>query len=255
MTDLFSVSGKIAVVTGGSDGIGQMITQGLVEAGAKTYIVARNLEKARKAADELSGSGSCIPIQGDLATLAGIDAVVAQLSELESRVDILINNAGVHRFEALEEFDEESWDSHLDLNLKTPMFMIRKMLPLLREAGTPEDPARVINIGSTDGKRVSDMEHYPYYASKAGVHQISRALGRRLGPEWINVNAIAPGPFPTAVTDVGSPELREQIKKGIPCRRFGSPEDIMGSVIYLCSRAGAYTNATILSVDGGIAGA
>lgn len=256
MKHLFSVKGKTAIVTGGSEGIGRMIVEGLVAAGVRTYVVARSADKCQQVADEYSADGTCVALPGDLSTLAGIEQVIADFSAREKQLDILINNAGVHQFIPLDELGEERWDLSMNINVKSVFFLTQKLLPLLRASGTSEDPARVINLGSTDGERVSDMEHYDYYASKAAVHQISRALGRRLAPEHINVNAIAPGPFPTKVTqEAASEEVIEAIKGTIPRRRFGSPDDIVGSVIYLCSRAGAYTNATILAVDGGIAGA
>ncbi|MCI0997575.1 SDR family oxidoreductase [Pseudomonas corrugata] len=254
MKNLFSITNKIALVSGGSGGIGRMIAQGLVENGVKTYIVARDVARCRAAAAELSQSGQCIALPGDLGTLEGVRRLTEELAQYEGHLDILVNNAGALSDTPLDDFSEDDWDSVMDLNLKSPFFLTQQLLPLLRRAATPTSPARVINIGSVGGLRVSGRENYAYVASKAGLHHLTRALAKRLGSENITVNAIAPGPFPSKLTESASEEAKDAICKQIPRGRFGEAEDIAGAVIYLSSRAGAYVTATLIPVDGGIFG-
>jgi NAD(P)-dependent dehydrogenase (short-subunit alcohol dehydrogenase family) len=254
VSELFSVANKVAVVTGGSSGIGLMIARGLVEAGAKTYIVARNAQNCMQAAQELSKSGSCVAIPADLSTPAGIDTLVATLGQSESRLDILVNNAGVLWEQPIDDYTEEAWDSTLNLNLKSVFFLTQKLLPLLRQGGDREDPARIINISSADGTNLSDREHYAYIASKAAVNHLTRALAKRLASEHITANTIAPGPFPSNMTDGAPQEVKDAVAALIPRGRFGTPQDIVGTVIYLASRAGAYVTAAVIPLDGGWSG-
>lgn len=248
---LFSLEGKVALVTGGSSGIGGMISEGLVSAGAKVYIVARNVEKGVAKAKELSQMGQCEYIEGDLSSIAGIEAVVAEVQGRESKLDILVNNAGLLTLESIDEVTEAGWDGPMNTNLKAVFFLIQKSLPLLRAAGSEESPARIINIGSAAGSDPADIEYYSYCASKAGVHHLTRALAHRLAADHINVNAIAPGVFPTDIGYEPPEEVRQFILNGIPLKRLGMLEDIAGSVVYLASRAGGYTTGILLPVDGG----
>ncbi|MFA5493902.1 MAG: SDR family NAD(P)-dependent oxidoreductase [Porticoccaceae bacterium] len=251
LNKLFSVSGKTALITGGTNGIGLMIARGLVQAGVKTYIVGRNRDKGAEAAAELSRQGQCVFIPGDLSTMAGIDAIVEQLKAQESQLDILINNAGLLTLQALDEVTEEGWDGPVNINLKAPFFMIQKLRPLLRASGTDEDPARVINIGSAGGVENANIEYYSYCASKAGVHHLTRALAKYLAPDHINVVAIAPGVFPSDIGYEPPEEIARAILASIPRKRLGTEEDIVGAVIYLSSRAGAFLTGSLLPVDGG----
>lgn len=251
---LFSVKGKVALVTGGTSGIGLMIARGLVLAGARVYIVSRTAETCASVAGQLAAHGECQAIPGDLSRFDTISQIAARVSEAEERLNILVNNAGLLEQQPIEVYGEDLWDRALDLNLKAVFFLTQQLLPLLRRAGTPEDPARVINIGSGHGLRVSPFDHFGYTASKAGLHHLTRALAQRLARDNINVNAIAPGIFKSRNTADFSEELLSKITSGIPRGRFGSQEDIAGSVIYLASRAGAYTTSTVLAVDGGWAG-
>jgi NAD(P)-dependent dehydrogenase (short-subunit alcohol dehydrogenase family) len=248
---LFSVAGKVAVVTGGTAGIGAMIAEGLVKSGVKVYIVARNQAKGDEKVRELSAFGECHFIQGDISNIAGIQAVVEKLNSQESKLDILINNAGLLTLQEIDEVDEPGWDGPFDINVKAVFFLVQKLMPLLKAAGTDEDPARVINIGSAAGLQIAGIQYYSYSASKAGVHQLTRELASRLAREYINVNAIAPGVFPSDIGYEPPPEVTAQIMAGIPRGRLGQLEDIVGSIIYLSSRAGAFTTGVILSVDGG----
>ena len=254
INNLFDVSGKTALVTGGTSGIGLMIARGLFDAGASVYVVGRTADPGSDATADPSRTGHWRMLRGDLSTHEGICAIAATFASQEKRLDILVNNAGLSESEQIDVYREETWDRALDLNLKAVFFLTQKLLPLLRRTGTAENPARVINIGSGHGLRVSKFEHFGYSASKAGVHHLTRALAQRLAPENINVNAIAPGVFQSRLTKDFSKELVSQIIEGIPRGRFVTDQDIVGAVIYLTSRAGAYVTSSVLSVDGGWAG-
>lgn len=256
MSDLFSIAGRVGLVTGGSNGIGLMIARGLVQAGVKTYIVARNGDKARHVADALTalGGGSCHVIAADLASMAGVSKVVTDYGQCESRLDILVNNAGVLFEMGIDDYTEEAWDATLDLNLKTVFFLTQKLLPVLRASGTRADPARVINISSADSTQLSEREHYGYVASKAALNHLTRALAKRLAREHITVNAIAPGPFPSDMTAGYPQEVIDAVANLFPLNRFGAEEDIAGTVIYLASRAGAFLTGTVTHLDGGWTG-
>ena len=253
MKDLFSIAGKVAVVTGGSTGIGAMIARGFVENGVKTYITARKAEQLEATAAELSQLGECIPIQSNLSTREGLegfaDAVLAQ----EERLDILINNAGATWGAALDEFPESGWDKVMDLNVKSIFFLTQRFLPALRAAGTAEEPARVVNIASINGITHPHMNNYSYSASKAAVIQLTRHMAADLAPEHININGIAPGFFPSKMTAHLLPDDSENMElPGAPCRRLGKPEDAAGTAIYLCSRASNYICGHTIVMDGGV---
>ncbi len=252
--DLFGVSGKVAVVTGGSRGIGFMIAETLVDNGVRVYITARKAEACDAAADALSQRGECISIPADLSETDEVRRFVGAIDENEDRVDVLVNNAGATWGAPVDEFPESGFDKVMDLNVKAPFFLTQALLPLLRASGTAEDPARVIMIGSIDGIAVSATDNFPYGASKAGVHMLARHLSSKLVSEHITVNAIAPGPFESKMMAfvLDDPAGRAAVEAGVPRGRIGSPEDIGGTVIYLSSRAGAYVTGTVIPVDGGL---
>jgi NAD(P)-dependent dehydrogenase (short-subunit alcohol dehydrogenase family) len=252
MTDLFSIAGKTALVTGGGRGIGRMIAGGFVDAGARTYISSRNAAVCDAVAAELSEGGECISVPADLSTEAGCRELAAELSRREDKVHILVNNAGNTWGAPLEDFDDAAWDRVLSLNVKGVFHTTKFMLPLLEAAADDDDPARVVNIGSIDGIHVPVLETYSYSASKAAVHQLTRHLARKLAPR-ITVNAIAPGPFQSKMMAATLDAFGEQIAAGAPMKRIGRPDDMAGAAIYLTSRAGAYLTGVILPVDGGIA--
>jgi NAD(P)-dependent dehydrogenase (short-subunit alcohol dehydrogenase family) len=255
MTDpLFSVEGKVALVTGGSRGIGLMIARGLVERGARTYVASRKREDVEAAAKELSKSGACVAIRADLSTLDGITALAGEIAERESALHVLVNNAGANWGAPLEEFPESGWDKVMNLNVKSAFFLTRALLPQLRAAASAEDPARVINVGSIDGLHVPALETYSYSSSKAAVHHLTRVLARRLAPDDITVNAIAPGPFESKMMAETLERFGEAIRSSCPRKRIGEPDDMAGIAIYLASRAGAYVTGTVIPVDGGISG-
>jgi len=250
MKDLFSVKGKVAVVTGGSRGIGAMIARGFVENGVKTYITARKEEELQATARELSALGECIAIPSNLATQEGVVAFADAIKAAEPKLHILVNNAGASWGATIDDFPEGGWDKVMDLNVKSLFFLTQQLLPALRAAGTAEDPARVINIGSMNGITYAHMNNYSYSASKAAVHHLTRHLGADLARDCINVNAIAPGFFPSNMTAHMLPE-EEQWAKEIPRGRLGNAEDAAGTAIYLCSRASAWVTGAVISLDGG----
>jgi len=255
MAELFSVGGKVALVTGGSRGVGLMIAKGLVDAGVRVYISARKREACDATAAELSHRGECFSIPADLATRAGAEHLHSALAAREERLHILVNNAGAAWGAPIDEYSEEGFDKVMDTNVKGVFFTTQLMLPLLRAAASADDPARVINIGSVDGLSVPLMESFAYSSSKAAVHMLTRHLGRRLVGEHINVNAIAPGFFPSKMTAFmfADPQMEAALLERIPMHRAGAETDIAGTVIYLSSAAGAYVTGAVIPVGGGLA--
>jgi NAD(P)-dependent dehydrogenase (short-subunit alcohol dehydrogenase family) len=254
--ELFSVAGKVALVTGGTSGIGRMVAQGFVSRGVKTYIAARDLGRAEAAAAELSAEGGqCFGLAADLKDSGGPAALIDALKAHETRLDILVNNAGANNRGPIETVTAEGWDDVMDVNLRAPFLLIQQALSLLQAAASAETHATVINIGSIGGLHIPNWETYAYGASKAAIHHLTRALTKRLGPDHIRVNAIAPGPFQSRLTDTNSEATRKSIQTYIPANRAGTPEDIQGLCIFLASRAGAYVNGSTIALDGGYIGA
>ena len=251
MKNLFSIEGKVAIVTGGSRGIGAMIAKGLVENGVKTYITARNAEELQATAKALSAVGECIAIPSDLSTMEGITAFAESVGAQENQFHILVNNAGTNWEANIDEFPESGWDKAFNLNVKSMFFLTQKLLPALRRAGTADDPSRIVNIGSIHGILNPGVSTYSYSSSKAAVHHLTKHLGSELTQQHVNVNAIAPGLFPSKMTASLLPYEKEVAEK-IPAKRLGTPEDIAGTVIYLCSRASAYVTGHTLVLDGGM---
>lgn len=253
MNDLFSIEGKTALVTGGSRGIGLMIAEGFVRAGARVAISSRKADVCDSVASELSQIGECVSFPADLskpeecARLAGLTREWCNGS-----LNILVNNAGATWGAPFDEFDDAAWDRVLDLNVKSVFHLTRDLHQELITAGTAEDPARVINIGSVDGIHVPMLETYSYSASKAAVHQLTRVLAKRLAREHITVNAIAPGPFESKMMAATLRDFGDSIRASIPLQRIGEPSDMAGTAIFLSSKAGAYITGTVLPVDGGL---
>jgi NAD(P)-dependent dehydrogenase (short-subunit alcohol dehydrogenase family) len=253
MSGLFSIEGKTALVTGGSRGIGEMIVRGFVDAGAKVYLCSRKADACEALAEELRDAGGDVTaIPADLSTEGACAQLAGELEGREDSLDILVNNAGATWGAPLEEFDEAAWERVLALNVKGVFFTTKFLLPLLRAAGTQEDPARIINIGSIDGIHVPMLETYSYSSSKAAVHQLTRHLAKRLAPE-ITVNAIAPGPFPSKMMRATLESFGDQIAASAPMKRIGRASDMAGAAIYLSSPAASYVTGVVLPVDGGIA--
>ena len=253
--DLFSLQGRVALVTGGSRGIGRMIAAGFVAQGAKVYISSRKAEACEKTAAELSkGGGTCIALPVDASTVAGAQALAGAYAAREKKLDILVNNAGAAWLEEFDKFPEKGWDKVLDLNLKTPFFLTQALIGPLRAAASKARPAKVINIASIDGISVNPQETYSYAASKAGLIHLTRRMALRLVEDHIVVSAIAPGAFGTDMNTVAR-DRAEEVAKRIPAKRIGTDEDMAGAAIYLASRAGDYVVGATLVVDGGVSDA
>ena len=254
--DLFDVSGKNALVTGGGRGIGLMIARGLVQAGVRVVIASRKTEDIETAAAELRSFGECEAIPADLSTPEGAGALAEAVRARFDALHILVNNSGATWGAPLEEFPASGWDRVMHTNLEGVFHLTVGLLPALRAAASAEDPARVINIGSIDGIRVPAVENYSYSASKAAVHMLTRHLARRLASEQITVNAIAPGPFETKMMAfmLDTPEKRAEVARIVPLGRIGRPEDAAGLTVFLASRAGSYLTGAVIPLDGGITG-
>ena len=251
--NLFSVRGKVVVVTGGSRGIGEMIARGFVENGAKVYITARKAPACEQLAAELSQFGECIAIPADLSEMAEIERFAAAIAARESKIDVLVNNAGASWGATFDDFPESGWDKVIDLNVKSVFFLTQKLVRLLEAAAREDDWARVINIGSIDGQHVSGLETYSYAASKAGVLHLTRMMAKFLAPRKIAVNAIAPGYFPSKMTAAIPEEFASGSLEATPMRRRGTPEDMAGTALFLASRAGGFLCGSTVTVDGGYA--
>lgn len=251
--DLFSVQGKTALVTGGSRGIGLMIARGFVEAGARVYISSRKADVCDEVATELSKVGECVSLPADLSTEAACRGLAEAIAAREDRLHVLVNNAGATWGAPIAEYPASAWDKVLDLNVKAVFYMTQAALPLLEAAGTADDPARVVNIGSIDAIQVPMLETYAYSSSKAAVHQLTRHLARQLGPKHITVNAVAPGPFESKMMAETLRSFGDAIAKSSPLGRIGRPDDMAGVARFLVSRAGSYVTGAVIPVDGGIA--
>ena len=250
--NLFSVAGKIALVTGGTSGIGRMIAAGYVRNGVKTYIAGRDLERAEATAAELAANGGdCIGLAADLSHADAPAALLDAIKQKESRLDILVNNAGGNARGGIEEIDAETWDGVMDVNVRAPFFLAQQAYPLLKAAASAEVHATIINLGSIGGLHIPNWEAHPYGVSKAAIHHMTRSLAKRFGRDQIRVNAIAPGPFPSGLMDVTSDTAKKSIETFIPINRPGTAEDVQGICIFLASRAGAYVNGSTSPLDGG----
>ena len=251
--DLFSLKGRVALVTGGSRGIGKMIAEGFLEQGAKVYISSRKADVCDQVAAELSRDGKvCISLPQDVSTVEGAQALAARITELEPRLDILVNNAGAAWGADFETFPESGWDKVMNLNLKSPFFLTQALHGALKAAASRDQPAKVINIASIDGIRLNPQETYSYHASKSALIYLTRRLAARLIRDSINVTAIAPGAFASEMNRVAR-DQGEEVAKRIPSRRIGRDEDMAAAAIYLASRAGDYVVGETIAVDGGVA--
>ena len=247
--NLFDLSGKVALVTGGAKGIGAMITRGFVEAGAKVYISSRSAEACEAFAQEMSEIGTCVALPMDLSTVENINVLIADLSNKESQLDVLVNNSGVSWGAPLGQFPEKGWDKVMDLNVKSLFFLTQGLLPLIKAGSNATTPGRVINISSIAAVNAAGLDAFSYSASKAAVMQLTRVLANKLAKDHILVNSIAPGFFPSKMTK--HMDL-DQLSKHVPLRRVGQPTDIAGLAIFLASNASSYMTGTYIPVDGGL---
>lgn len=254
--ELFSVAGKTALVTGAATGIGRMAATALVMAGARVFIVSRKGEACAAVAEEinaLGGPGSAEGFAGDVGSEEGVLALAREVERRTDRLHILINNAGLSWGAELADFPYKAWARVLDVNVTGLFHLTRELLPLLDKAGSHEDPARIINLGSVMGAQPMADGAYSYTASKAAVHHLTRTLANEFAERRITVNAFAPGPFQSKMTAfaTATDEQAETVGNRVPLGRIGSPDDIAGATLYLCGRAGSYVTGAILPIDGG----
>ncbi|MEW5810454.1 MAG: SDR family oxidoreductase [Actinomycetota bacterium] len=249
---LFDLSGKRALVTGGTRGIGLMIARGFLQAGARVVISSRDAGACARAREHLSTFGDVWAIPADLSSHDECRRLSNLVTADSERLDILVNNAGALWDEPLATFPDEGWDAVVDLNLKAPFWLVQALLPALRRAGTADDPARIVNIGSIAALHVPNRPNYSYSSSKAALHQLTRVLARELGPQHVAVNAVAPGPFPSQMMAETLDQLGEAIAAAAPLRRIGRADDMAGVAVFLAARAGAYLTGAVIPVDGGI---
>jgi NAD(P)-dependent dehydrogenase (short-subunit alcohol dehydrogenase family) len=252
--ELISIAGRTTLVTGGARGIGRMIARGFVEAGATVYLTSRSAEVAEEAAAGLAslpGAGKCLALTADLSTEDGCRALARAVRDREERLDVLVNNAGTIGALTVDGLSQDVWREAMAVNVEAAFFLVRELLPLLRAAGRDDGPARVINVGAAAGSVTSDTDVYAFCASKAGVHQLSAQLARRLAPE-ITVNVLAPGVCETRLTEPVLAAYGDLVARGVPLRRLVAPEDVVGAAIFLASKASAYLTGAVLPVDGGV---
>ena len=250
-SDLFSLAGRTALVTGGSRGIGKMIAQGFLEAGAKVYISSRKAGACEDTVKALSAYGDIRALPADISTLEGVHALAQAYGAEEQRLDILVNNAGAAWLEDFDAFPEKGWDKVMDLNAKAPFFLTQALHEHLRNAASAERPAKVINIASIDGIAVNPQETYSYAASKAALIQLTRRMALRLIEDNIAVSAIAPGAFRSDM-NINARDHADEVARRVPARRIGRPDDMAGTAIFLASRAGDYVVGSTVIVDGGV---
>jgi NAD(P)-dependent dehydrogenase (short-subunit alcohol dehydrogenase family) len=249
--DLFDLTGKVAVVTGGTRGIGLMMARGLLQAGASVYISSRLAEAGDAAAEELAKFGTVLSIPADLAREEECVRLAEEVGRSEECVHVLVNNAGANWGAPFESYPDTAFDKVFALNVKGVFHLTRACMPLLEKAAAPGDPARVINIGSIDGLQAPMLETYAYSSSKAAVHHLTRVLAHRFAPK-ITVNAVAPGPFESKMMHETLERFHDAIVASCPMGRIGDPADMAGVAIYLASKAGAYVTGAVIPVDGGI---
>jgi NAD(P)-dependent dehydrogenase (short-subunit alcohol dehydrogenase family) len=254
MMDLFSLAGRVALVTGGSRGIGKMIAKGYLDAGVEVvYITARKADACRATAEELSQGGRrCVALPMDISTVAACRELAAEIQRREGKLDILVNNAGTAWGAEFDEFPEHGWDKVMNLNVKSPFFLTQALHPTLKAAASVERPAKVINIASIDGIKLNPLETYSYHASKSALIYLTRRMAAKLVEDQIVVSGIAPGPFPSDMNRMARDQA-DMIAERTPLRRVGRDDDMAGAAIYLASRAGDYVVGDTIAVDGGIA--
>jgi NAD(P)-dependent dehydrogenase (short-subunit alcohol dehydrogenase family) len=252
VNNMFSLEGKTAVVTGGAQGIGLMISRGLVQAGAKVYVVSRKAATCDAAVEELSALGICVALPGDISNEAETKRLAAEIGEREGSLHVLVNNAGAAWGAPLDAYPDSAWDKVMATNVKGVFNLSVACMPLLEAAAEANDPGRIINVGSIDGFRVPEFDNFAYSSSKAAVHHLTRVLAQKMAAKNITVNAIAPGPFPSKMMAVSLQTYGEAFIERNPLGRLGEPDDMAGIAVFLASRASAYITGQVIAVDGGI---
>ena len=254
LDNLFGVSGKRVLVTGGSRGIGLAIAEGYVRAGAKVYLCSRKAGDCAAAEEQLGELGECHAFPADISTAEGRAALIAELTGHEDALDVLVNNAGALWAAPLADYPESGWDKVYDLNVKAVFFLIQGLLPLLERAATPDDPARVINVGSVNALAIPPHETYAYVSSKAALHHLTRHLAGQLADRHITANVLAPGLYPSKLlqNDIAT-KGEEAVTGRVPLGRLSAMEDMAGAALYLSSRAGSFLTGAVIPVDGGMA--
>ena len=250
---LFGVRDKVALVTGGTRGIGLMIAEGLVRCGARVYVSSRKQDACADAEKRLSEFGECTAIPCDISSLEGCRTLADEIKRREPALHLLVNNAGLTWGAPIDDFPEKAWDRVMDLDVKSPFFLAQQLLPELRAAARPDARSVIVNITSVNGLRPSELQNYSYVAAKAGLGQLSAQMARDLMDDHINVNAIAPGPFKSKMTGplYATEEIERQVVAGFPMKRWGAMEDAAGLTIFLASRAGSYLTGVVIPCDGG----
>lgn len=253
LVGLFDIRDKVVLITGGSRGIGRAMAEGLVHAGARVYIGGRNVQRCQDTAAELAQFGECFPLPGKLHDVQTAQALAHSFTQRETRLDVLINNAGTMWAAPIEEYPESGWDKVFDTNVKSVFFLIQALLPMLRSAACPDEPARIINVGSIQGFALAPHETYAYSSSKAAVHHLTKVLADRLVRENITVNAIAPGIYPSKmVAGTVDRDGEEAVVGRVPMGRLGKPTDVAGAAVFLSAPCSSYITGTVLPVDGGV---
>ncbi len=252
LSSLFGVAGKTVVVTGGGQGIGRMIAEGFVRAGARTLIASRKLDVCEATAAELSEHGTCIPLAADLSHTDGVLAFASAVQATEPQVHVLVNNAGATWGASFDDYPDHAWVRCMELNVHAVFTLTRALRPSLAAAATDDDPARVINIGSIDGLHVPIFENYAYGASKAALHHLSTTLAKALAADRITVNTVAPGPYESKMMRATLDAHGDELRAGVPLGRIGRPDDMAGVALFLASRAGSYLTGALVAVDGGL---
>lgn len=249
--DLFCVKNKTVLVTGGSRGIGEMIATAFVQYGANVFISSRSSEDCESVCSRLGGTGRISAIPADLSSISGIDDLVAKLNNETVGLDVLINNAGATWGATIDDFPESGWDKTLNLNLKSPFFLSQRLLPSLRHRASRHSPARIINIASIDGIQPPEFDTFAYSASKSGLIMLTRHMAKKLAPEQILVNAVAPGFFPSKMTQKSLETIEEAVLESTPLGRLGEPDDIAGLTLFLASGASSFITGACIPCDGG----
>lgn len=255
--NLFDLSGKVALVTGGATGIGRMAVEGLAGAGARVLIASRKgdaCEAVAKQINEMGLAGTVEGFAGDVGTEAGIEALVAEVSKRTDKLNILMNNAGRTWGAEMGAHPYDAWDKVLGLNVQGMFHVTQLLLPLLKAGASASDPARIVNVGSIMGDIPKGTATYSYAVSKGAVHHMTRVLSNDLAPMGITVNAIAPGPFVSKMTAfaIGTEEGAAKTAEGVPLGRVGAPEDVAGVLQFLCGKGGAYVTGAIIPLSGGM---